>query len=229
MVDTRNTRDGCLEIGIHPDVSLNSYAVKASLSRTDINDYDEIVGAVTTTHSHTHSCTVDSDGNGTTTTTIVLSGSVSSHTHTITDYVALSSGTPAHTHNLRCVGIVKLNPVANPTVNIAINGYVVYDPTNALPYTGGTYTGTSPYPTTFTEGNRMMFATLYVNSPILNRELVLTMETANNYTTLDVTETDRGISVLVNASFSQYSVEISPGEWIVIPAQVVPDGHSYHI
>jgi hypothetical protein len=209
MVDTRNISSGCLTIGSHPDVSLSSYSTVVSLCRTDINNHG--------TGTHTHACSVDSDGDGITTSTIRLSGeSIADHTHTITNYIALPSGIPSHQHNLRSVAITKLNPLVNPNVNISINGYVIYDPTNCTPY------GSEPK---VPFKNRMMFATLYINSSILNRELLLTMTMPEGgYTANLVTETDRGINIILNAMFSQYSIEDYPGHWIVVPAKSVSDG-----
>ena len=223
-IDNRNTTSGCLVVGEHPDVSLSSYAAKASLSRTDINTYIESIGESSITNRHTHSCEVDSSGNGITTGTTVLEGSYANHTHQITDYEALSGGSPSHTHDLRCVAVVKLLPLTNPNVNIVINSYVVYDPTAASSYDASSGEGTTPHSSEFPDGNRMMFATAYVDSVVQDRELVVTMTVQNNYTALEVTETDRAMNVLVEAKFSQYSVEVSDGQWVVIPEQPVPDG-----
>lgn len=213
MKDNRNIASGCLVIGSQPDVSLSSYSVVVSLSRTDI--YNHVVGT------HTHSCSVDSVGNGITDSTIMLSGeSIANHVHTISNYVALISGVPSHQHALRSVAVTTINPLINPNVNIAINGYVVYDPTHCSPYVGDDTT----LPSTFPQGNRMMFATLYVNSEIINRRLLLDMTANNGYTASTVTETSKGINIVVHAMFSEYSVEDYPGHWVVMPAQTISDG-----
>jgi hypothetical protein len=213
-IDTRNLTTGCLTIGHHPDVSLSSYSVVVSLSRTDI--YDSGTGT------HTHSCSVDSNGNGSTESTIPLSGEIiEDHVHVISNYVALNSGTPIHQHSLRSVAITRINPLVNSNVDIAINGYVVYDPTNCTPYQNDYG---SPLPSTFSKGNRMMFATLYDNSKVQNRTLLLSMTAGHGYTAESVTGTDRGINIVVSARFSQYSVEDSPGHWVIIPEKPVNDG-----
>jgi len=69
-----------------------------------------------------------------------------------------------------------------------------------------------------------MFSTLYVNSSVLNRNLILTIQATNGWTSKSVTTTSRGINIIVGAKISSYSVEDSPGHWAIIPESYVPDG-----
>lgn len=213
--DQRGSGNGCFLIGDNADVSLGTYASTVSLSRTNI--YHSLSG------SHTHACEIDSSGNGVTNSTIELSGNIADHVHTFTNYVSdISLG---HTHTLRSVAIVKLNPMTNSLVDIVINGYVVYDPTHCTPY-ALTGAGILTKPTTFPQGNRMMFDTLYVKPPLIqNRELVLEIDvTPSCYTAESVTETIRGVNVKASAHFTSYVLQDYPGHWITMPSQQVPDG-----
>lgn len=220
MKDTRNLSSGCLTVGSHPDISLSDYSVVASLSRTDIY--------VGNSSSHTHACTVDSDGDGTTDSTIILSGtSIADHTHVISGYKAIASGEPIHDHGLRCVAITQLQPLINPTVSVTVNAYAVYDPTSCKPY-GTTATTARPGPsksTKFPTGNRMMFATLYLNNEIRNREIIFNfLVEGSPYTARSVTETDKCLNLVAEIKTSSYSLEDYPGHWIIIPEAPVPDG-----
>jgi len=208
MKDNRNIESGCLTIASHIDVNLDAYTAVVSLSRTDI--YSDANG------SHTHACQVDYSGDGTTTSTIILSGvTIADHTHTISNYIALSAGSPAHTHSLRSVAIVKILPSKNIEILPTINGYVEYNPTAV-------------------SSGRMMFATLYLPTGTKRKELLLTLSTAsdiltnkslgNAYTAETVIETIKGFDIKAFAKFSSYTVEVSPGNFVFMPEEVVPDG-----
>ncbi len=214
-----NRGGSCLVISSHPDVSLSNGAVATSLSRTDI---------YTVGGKHTHACQVNAFGEGYTNKTIVLEGNVEDHVHMINNYLAAVAGNIPHTHQLRSVAITKLNPMVNPNVQIAINGYVFYDPTGgAIPYDESVDTPV-PRSITLSNGtvvNRMMFNTLTIYSKLKNRELLLTMEVNGNpFTAIKVTETQRAINIVVSAKFSEYSIEDYPGHWIIVPEKPVSDG-----
>lgn len=214
--DTRNSVDGCLTIESHEDVTLSSYSAVVGLYRTDIYNHG--------TGTHTHACVVDSNGEGITSETILMSGvSIADHEHVITNYVAASSGTPSHEHSLRSVAIVQLNPIINSKVNIAINGYVVYDPTGCEPYSYD-FGYSSSKPISFSNGNRMMFSSLYINSQIIDRRLVLELSASNGYTARSSTDTERGIDIVSNIYFSEYSEQDSEGNWSIVPSAPIPDG-----
>ncbi|GAH25747.1 unnamed protein product, partial [marine sediment metagenome] len=105
------------------------------------------------------------------------------------------------THNLRSVAVTTLNPTTDQRVDISINAYVVYDPTGASSYTSTTDTS---LPSTFSDGNRMMFATLYILSGIIEKELLLEVainseDDVNIYTATTVTETNKGFDVVARA------------------------------
>lgn len=227
--DTRNDIGGALRIGSHPNVSLSASSVKVSLSRTDKFTYQDAT--------HTHACTVDSEGNGQTTSTIYLNGNstlVPEHTHVISDHVALASSDLTdpnimHTHQLRSVAITQLNPLTDPNVNIAINGYVIYDPTGS---TGGGYGG-QPLNNQEaygdgSQGKRMMFSTLFLFSQVRERKLIVSLDTEKNYgnvyTARTVTETEKAFNLIASAKFSSYSIQVSPGVWEILPERPVEDG-----
>ncbi len=271
MKDVRNTIGGCLLVGSHPDIKLSSGVVTTSLSRTDIYEDENtpiwipdiiVDGVVVTpahwemvvTSSHYHNITVDTDGSGTTTDTIVLYGVIADHIHTITDYETASGGIPSHIHELNCVAIVDLEPLTNTEVDIAINGYVRYDPTSCQRISVG---GTSPLSSSFAypgKENRMMFATVYNNgvktSERASRGFVFEISTEDKtiidssssessgtsiepsplssvftaYTAEQVTDTDRGFDIKVKASYTGYYKEDPVGTFTWIPETPVPDG-----
>jgi len=227
-IDDRNTTGGCLVVQEHPDARLTSYAIQVSLSRTDI------------TLNHTHACTVDNSGNGITTETISLNGIITTdHVHTITNYVALLSD--GHTHALRSVAVTYILPTTNTYDNFVVNSYVVYDPTNCDPYSGGGIQYT-PLPT---EGNRMMFTTLDLNgAEATEPHLTLELSTggdlsgssafpsnvgsktyvASYYASETPGETIKGFDFAAHAFFSSYTIEDYPGHFVTIPARDVDDG-----
>ena len=204
--DQRGSARGCFTVGDSPDVSLSVYVATVSLSRTSIYSAPDGI-------SHTHACSIDVNGNGLTNETISLLGVAEDHTHSFANYISTTS--LGHTHTPRSVAVVKLNPTSNPIVEISINSYVVYDPTSCDPYpliSANLLTK----PTTFPEGNRMVFDTLYVlPTDIQNRELVLDIAVApEGYTAEEVTETNRGINITATAGFTAYTAKDNSGNWI---------------
>ena len=230
--DARNNIiDGCLVITSHPDAKLYSYSDQVSLSRTDIK------------LDHTHACTVNNNGYGTTTQTIQISAVVVlDHVHTIENYIALASD--GHTHLLRSVIITNILPTTNTYDSFVINAYVVYDPTNCLPYTGEGIEY-NPLPR---DGNRMIFTTFggdgLEGEEATEPKLILEIETGSDlssgnplpsnsgsktyvgkyYTGETPGETDKGFDFSVHAYFSEYTYEDYPGHFITIPARDVDDG-----
>jgi len=215
--DHRGKYEDCFSIGNNPDISLSSYSVTASLSRTDINTQGSNI--------HTHACTVDKYGNGITTQTIVLAGSYEDHTHTITNYVGLTGGTVApHSHTLRCVAVTNLNPIVNSRVDVAINAYAYYDPTSCEPYSSSTLMVDDPY-SDGSMGNRMMFGTFRFYSNYKDKQLLLSVSAPyGGWTSNNVTDETKTIDVEISAYWSEYSVEDSPGHWTIVPSQDVADG-----
>lgn len=248
MIDGRATTSDCLDIGIHSDATLSTYGVETTLSRTDKNDDGS--GNI-----HTHACVVDNDGNGSTNSTIVLEGAINSHNHQIVNFIALAPGAPdisgevviSHSHELRSVAITQLNPTTNTGLAITINGYVVYDPTNATPYKNGV---SAYYLPTLPSGNRMMFSSLKIlgytpsqpelqiiiesgrNLHLYPTEKFILPEFTNNknpngpsyFTALNPTETSMGFDIRAIAKFSSYTYENYPGHSIIIPERIVDDG-----
>lgn len=214
-LDHRGPTTSCFLIGDNPDISLSAYASTVSLSRTNIQ-------TTSISDSHTHSCVIDSNGSGITDGTINISGSIADHVHSFSNYI--SDDVLSHTHTLRSVALVNLNPTLNPLVDIAINAYVVYDPTGCIPHVPSGVELSKP--STFLSGNRMMFNTIYIEpTDILNRKLVLTIDASPEaYSAENVTDTDRGFNIVATAEFSEYIVKDSDGNWITIPSQPVPDG-----
>jgi len=218
MIDTRNTITGCLTVAKDTNIGLQSYSSIVSLSRTDIN--------VAGVNEHTHACEVNSEGLGNTTSTIVLKGVVLAHSHNIANYVTIDTTVvAAHTHNLRSVAITTLNPMTDGTLEVAINGYVVYDPTSCNPYVPD---HTTPHPSVFSDGNRMMFSTLYLDGTVRDKEIILTLtpDSLTQFTAEDRLDTDKGFNIVAYAKFSDYTVEVAPGVWVPGPyaGQDVPDG-----
>jgi hypothetical protein len=221
--DERGEVSGCLDVGEHPDVKLDSHVVTVSISRTSIDN------------GHTHEINIDSIGNGVTTSTIVLNGSMNAHVHIISDYVAQDAGDPLHSHShMRSVAVAKLKPTTNKNVEIVVNGYVRYDPTKCEPYTKEQ--DYSKYDPTYTvppnpRGNRMMFSTLYANNDILNRKLLLDLESYTTeevdksiYTSKTIDDTTKGFNIIAYARFSEYYVLDSLGNLIYVPPKIVSDG-----
>tara|TARA_R110000824_G_scaffold8450_2_gene38449 strand:+ start:323 stop:7156 length:6834 start_codon:yes stop_codon:yes gene_type:complete len=223
--DTRGDIDGCLTILDENEVSLSSYSAKVELTRTDVFT---VIGT-----SHTHTCEVDENGNGVTTGMILMDGIVPDHTHTITNYQ--SDEILLHSHELRSVAIVELNPITTANLNIAINGYVDYDPTNTSAYNGAVRL-VEPI-----NGNRMMFGTLHLlgtepTQPTLTIDLAfgddLTIgdpvdidnETVSFYSASTPIETDKGFDIKASAYMSSYIFEDFPGHFITIPERDVDDG-----
>lgn len=169
LIDTRNTQNGCYIVAKHVNAKLTTYASQVGLFRTDIND----IGG----NKHTHACTVSSNGDGTTTSTIVISGAFGAHTHTISGYVAAVSADPValHTHDLRSVALTQFSPTTDVVTDFVINGYVIFDPTNAEPYAGE---GNKP------GANRMMFSTLSMSGTAsTSSQLTLTISTSPDFRT----------------------------------------------
>jgi hypothetical protein len=126
---------------------------------------------------------------------------------------------------LRSVAIVKLNSIIDPDVKITINGMVVYDPTHANIINNGLPPNGSPYPYSFPNGNRMMFTTLSIDGKIKDRGLLLSISAPDSaYTSRTITDTDKGFNIVLNAKFSEYSVEDYPGHWTIMPEKPVADG-----
>ena len=177
--------------------------------------------------SHTHSCEVDSNGNGVTNSTIILAGvAYPDHIHTISDYVANATGVigTIHSHALRSVAIVQMNPLINSFVDLIINGIVVYDPTSCLPY-AGSFSVPPYYPLTFPQGNRMMFQSLIIQGSVFrNKTLDVELLVSNVLSSMTVSETSKQNHIDLKASYSPYSLEISPNHWIDMPASPIPDG-----
>jgi len=228
MKDTRNSIDGCLTVAPHQSCKLTSYAVQTGLLRTNIY--------ISGSNSHTHATIVDEDGNGTTTSTIVLDGTVTDHTHIISNYVAQTS--LSHTHTLRCVAITQLKPTLNKETSLVVNAYVIYDPTNCLPYEDEPSNA---------EGNRMMFSTLRLPAVQEVPKLQLRIEVGNDlsigtptftvdydtvgsssaptfFTALSIDETIRGFDIKADARFSQYTYVNGSGVLVTVPARPVEDG-----
>lgn len=243
--DNRNDISGCAIVEEHEDVTLRNYVAEVSLSRTDIQTDED-------GNAHTHEIGLDEDGKSLTIRTIVLSGTVVAHVHTMSDLtkdtVTDSAGSPAHTHELRSVAITTLNAMTNLNVNITINATVKYDPTNAglAPASNVTvqvFKGELPsgviqpvavasrsfYDDDNPEGNRLMFASLFLNSQVSDRSFIFSLTSEQGftvYTAERVIDTSRGFNFTVEASFSAFVVEEPPGSGITttIPATDVPDG-----
>ena len=227
QLDNRLAFGGFLNIENDLNVSLTSYAAQVSLSRTDI-----FTGAGT---SHTHKCSVDTNGNGITTSTIVMTGSVASHTHTITNYI--TDNVLSHTHGIRSVAVVNLNPTTVQDLNVAINAYCEYDPTNCAPYDGDMYDHIPQ------EGNRLMYASTEIlgivpSKPKLILEIISGPDLTSGepilptqedgmisyYTAETPVDTERGFDIKATAYFSSYVYEDFPGHFITIPSRPVDDG-----
>jgi len=232
-IDTRGNF-GCLDIAYDKDATLTSYSVQTSLSRT--TSFESISNDI-----HTHACTVDDSGNGQTTSTIVLKGIVIDHEHIITNYE--TNVVDLHSHGLRCVAITQLNPTLNTSLNITINGYAVYDPTNCEPNSAGnaSYLPILPY------GNRMIWSTLNIlgYTPSTPKLEIISIRTgtdlknsegqivpdnsssspsATYFTAYSPYETAKGIDIKATGQFSEYVYEDYPGHSIIVPARPVDDG-----
>jgi uncharacterized protein YegL len=236
-IDARNLGSGCLTVAPNTNAVLSDYSVKTGLFRTTV--YDD--GG----NSHTHSVEIDENGDGTTTSTIIIDGSISSHTHTITNYVVDTQ--LGHTHTLRCVALTTMLPTSNIDTDFVVNGSVIYDPTNASPY------GNEPVNP---DGNRKMFATLRVSAGTeLGKRLVSRIELGNDldsgspifildypeaedetgpvgsettsatfYTATDIEETIKGFDIRVFVKFAEYTYVDDLGNEVVVPEEVVEDG-----
>jgi hypothetical protein len=228
ILDTRGLISDCLVVGEHQSGQLTTYAQQAGLIRTD--------AYTSGLNSHKHVTEVDANGNGTTTSTVVIGGTVSSHTHVITNYEVQTAD--GHSHDLRCVAVTQLKPTDDISTDLVVNGYVTYDPTNAEPY------GSEPS----VEGqNRKMFTTLALPSgSILEKELVIQVEIGDDldtgtpnyildfetdvgtaptfYTASSITDTIRGFDVRVKAKFAEYTYLDDVGDEIVVPEEIVEDG-----
>lgn len=240
--DDRNLIDGCLIVEPHKEISLSDYSVQSRLIRSDIHIETDGLGAVLSTH--THVTGIDEDGNGRTTSTIVLSGTFDDHEHTFTNYE--SDEILGHSHGLRCVAMTTINPTSNIDTDFVINGTVIYDPTNSLPYRDEP---TNP------EGNRKMFATLRLPAGTeLAKRLVSKVELGNDldnstpiftldytdqensesvgsndasatfYTADSIEETIKGFDVRVFVKFPEYVYLDEDGVEVVVPEEIVPDG-----
>ena len=236
-IDNRANISTCLEIKPYPDISLSSYVVQTGLFRTDI--YDDSINI------HTHACTVDNNGNGETTSTIVIEGTVATHSHIITNYI--SDTVLSHSHNLRCVAITQINPSINKGLEIFLNGYVVYDPTNCFAHDLGSNPEYFPI---LPVGNRIMFNGISIkgyeaSQPFLEIEIetgrdlhlfpteakliAATSEDLNPsnpvyFTAKTPLDTSRGFDVKAKVQFSEYVYEASNGYSITVPARTVNDG-----
>jgi Mg-chelatase subunit ChlD len=237
--DDRNSIEGCLIVGPHPDMILSDYSVQSGLFRSDI--HNEVDGSGNIVSSHTHSTSIDSSGNGLTTSTIVLSGTVTNHTHTFSNYS--SNEVLGHDHELRCVALTTINPTNNINTDFVVNGTVIYDPTNAEPYREEPV---NP------EGNRKMFSTLRVPAGSETaKRLVSRVELGNDldngdptfildyesdvstceadtsatfYTASSIDETIKGFDIRVFVKFPEYSYIDNSGNTVIVPEEVVPDG-----
>jgi hypothetical protein len=249
-IDDRNLSSGCLTIAPSTDFTLSDYSVQAGLFRSDIHTETDSNGDIVSVH--THVTEIDQDGNGTTTQTIDLFGTIADHTHTYTNYQ--SDTALDHSHGVRCVAFTNILPTENVDTNFAVNGYVIYDPTNCEPYSGPN----NP------EGNRMMFATLRSDLTGSGSELarrlssrieigpdldngdpifVLDYEgegeegeeggegpagseetSVTFYTATSIDETERGFDVRVFVKFPEYSYFDDIGNEIIVPEEFVVDG-----
>ena len=236
--DKRNQQSGCFIVAANNDVKLDQYTAVVSLSRTSVYTLNG--------NSHTHVCSVDSDGNGVTTSVKILSGMVSYHTHSISNYSVAGS----HYHTLRSVAVVELQPTKNTDIDITVNAYVNYDPTNCNPYTPRTATDL------VLTGNRIMFSTLTIprlrtrkllsgigigkdyvdalasaNSMISFKECVATGGVCKTnpppllWAAENPTDTDKGFDILFKSKFTAYDVyDPVSGKYITIPEAPLEDG-----
>lgn len=213
-------------------MELESYVVNSSYERTSI--YPIPIGHEIKEDAHTHACTVDDLGYGNTTSTISVANSVAiDHYHDISNFMALES--MSHTHKVQCVAINKIKPTTDENINININAYIPYDPTNATPFV---------YPSDYPRLNQInRIVKLYLENfipedqefptkPILKIEMsssnghgeYMSSGMMNYLVTQTPYDTPKGFDIIAEAYFSEYLYEDSPGHFIIIPERKVDDG-----
>jgi hypothetical protein len=234
--DTRSSVDSCLRVQENSSVIIDTLNTQASINRTD----ETTVG----NFRHLHVVEIDENGNGITTAMKVMSGpslgagqSVSDlpgvtvdHVHEVINYKVQE--TDGHTHNLRCAAVTQIEPTSDIAVNMVVNSYAIYDPTNATAYdpSYGEVPGSTVNLTTLfgdnPPGNRMMFDSVkHSGVTPRERELLLTVTIPESIITSEsATDTDKGFNIEVCAKFSEYDVEIGDGVFQTIPEEKIEDG-----
>lgn len=236
LQDPRAPFGDCIAIKNNENMKLTSYTVQSGFFRTDSFEHqigDEYL-------QHTHETFVDDNGNGTTGEPIIIYGAVQSHTHTITNYVTdlQPEHSVMHSHKVWCVAITTLQPTTSVDT-IAVNAYVPYDPTGAE--RGNFSDEFYPYP----EGtNRLIYRSLYIKidsstKPKLKLEVYMKSNARSNsissnvmgsnstsvfFTAEKTSDTEKGFDIVFHAYFTSYKVEVSPGNFIVMPQKDVDDG-----
>ena len=236
--DYRGGFSCCLDVSDHRDVSLSTYAIETSLSRSTV--FQD--GA--TSQSHYHHCTVDENGVGQTTATITTVGAtVNDHVHTVTDYaiddvtyVNGAASVVSHGHTIRSVAITEILPMTNATLSFSVIGIVEYDPTNCYRYTESKAGVGSRYPKV---GNRMMFNSVSSSpltggnvgeptEPELILELIATgvsdADVPTYYAAETIGETAKGFNISAKAYFTEYFADDGAGGIVTVPQRDVTDG-----
>lgn len=190
---------------------------------------------------HTHATTVDDNGNGETDVPIVLKGNVASHTHIVSNFIALESD--GHVHDIKCVAITQINPTTVPALKdnqVTINAYIPYDPTNSQqivnPPDYPKITGINRIEKVSMMLSQSSFNSQFATSPILNLRIFsanapLSGKGNKTYSRLSTYSTSAtpyitsgGFDIGIEAFFSSYVYEDYPGHFILIPQRNVDDG-----
>ncbi|MFA5312964.1 MAG: hypothetical protein WC375_06590, partial [Methanomassiliicoccales archaeon] len=201
-------------------------------------------------NTHRHVVSIDANGNGFTTQIIkyLIDFDIPDHVHEVVNFVIddVEIDGITHTHELVSVAITQVLPVLDPFIDIAVQAFAEYDPTECTGYINfykcPCYEWNETDTWTYKDGHRMMFnSILYPGIDILKRTFYMDLYVGHNLATnpenavlfsngyvLKASQSSSddtcSLDIMVKMGYTAYTVEVSPGRFITIPAEPISDG-----